>query len=752
MYSLDANTNLPPLMIWRPAEIVEDTVDDVLQIIHLDPCIGENGTAHRTERFEVMNRSRIDGSSSLLVVRRGQPFKLKVYCNRPFDEDRDVIAILLAVQPMNGEKISHGNGTVVYLPLKKCAESVDENGSDWDAYLDAVEDNAFTLSIRTSAHASVSRWELAIDTKLIDSDQTKNFVMSEPLYLLFNPWCESDPVFLEDEKLREEYVLSDTTLIWRGCDRSFHPTIWKLGQYERDVLDCGLLLLASVGRVSATYRGNPVRVARALSAAVNSNDDNGALMGNWGKDFPDGTAPTAWVGSVNILQQYYRTRRPVEYGQCWVFSGVLTTIARALGIPSRVVSNFNSAHDSEASLTIDYYFGEDNVHLRDFSTDSTWNFHVWNELWMRRSDLGIGSDELYDGWQAVDATPQEMSDGMYKLGPAPVKAVKRGEVNVLYDCDFVYAEVNADEIYWRYRGPSQAMKLVKKDPARIGQFISTKAVGEWQREDITDCYKFGERTCDERITMMKALKQTSSPFTRFYTNEEFHDIDFEIDIRNDVKIGEPFTIVVKISNRSEEITHPIEGIVHVDTVLYTGKLRKPLKAIPFNLDVQPDSSSSLELQVDFDEYYNSIMDQAYFKIICSASVKGTNYEYFAQEDYRVRKPDIKIQLGNEPVNGVPLYVTATLLNPMPIPLTNGSFRFECSGVWQAVDIPSDYIEAGELATVKFRMMPHFEGSAQIAAKFNAAELNDVDGFLAFDVGENMDRNAGRSLQDALVFA
>lgn len=35
------------------------------------------------------------------------------------------------------------------------------------------------------------------------------------------------------------------------------------------------------------------------------------------------------------------------------------------------------------------------------------NYHVWNEVWMQRPDLpeGLG------GWQVVDATPQETSDG-----------------------------------------------------------------------------------------------------------------------------------------------------------------------------------------------------------------------------------------------------------------------------------------------------------------------------------------------------
>ena len=43
----------------------------------------------------------------------------------------------------------------------------------------------------------------------------------------------------------------------------------------------------------------------------------------------------------------------------------------------------------------------------ELDTDSVWNFHVWNEVWMTRPDLQAG----YGGWQAIDATPQETSEG-----------------------------------------------------------------------------------------------------------------------------------------------------------------------------------------------------------------------------------------------------------------------------------------------------------------------------------------------------
>lgn len=58
---------------------------------------------------------------------------------------------------------------------------------------------------------------------------------------------------------------------------------------------------------------------------VNANDDNGVVLGSWSGNYVGGTAPMDWIGSVTILQQYYKTKKPVRYGQCWVFAGVLNT-------------------------------------------------------------------------------------------------------------------------------------------------------------------------------------------------------------------------------------------------------------------------------------------------------------------------------------------------------------------------------------------------------------------------------------------
>lgn len=52
----------------------------------------------------------------------------------------------------------------------------------------------------------------------------------------------------------------------------------------------------------------------------------------------------------------------------------------------------------------------------------------------------------------------------------------------------------------------------------------------------------------------------------------------------------------------------------------------------------------MKINISYDEYAKKIVDQCAFNIACLATVHDTNYEYFAQDDFRVRKPDIKFKV------------------------------------------------------------------------------------------------------------
>ncbi|XP_055541423.1 annulin-like isoform X2 [Wyeomyia smithii] len=717
-----------PMVHWSPPE--DSPSADVLTVKAVDLCIEENGKLHHTKRFELMNRDSGGGLPARLVVRRGQLFRLRLMCDRPFDRSRDAMSLIFSVG--DEERPTHGHGTLVGVALQQYLHMI-ENPLEWGAAIDFVSGDVLEILVKAAATAPVTKWKLDIDTKLLAEGYGKSYSLLLPFYLLFNPWCEDDQVYLDDKALRDECVKNDTTLIWRGSYNRLRPSVWKFGQFERHILECSLLLISKVGKVSATHRGDPIRVSRAISAAVNSPDDDGVLLGNWGVDFSGGTAPTKWVGSVEIMQQFYKKRKPVKFGQCWVFSGVVSTIARAIGIPSRVVTTYSCAHDTQSSLTVDYFVDENGKVMEELNSDSIWNYHVWNEVWMKRPDLGVSSDGDYGGWQAIDATPQEMSDGMFHCGPASVLAVKLGEVAKPYDNNFLFAEVNADKVFWRYTGPAHPLKLLRKDVLGIGHFISTKAVGKWEREDITSSYKFAEKSQEERDTMLKALKQANSAFSRYYLNEDFNEIYFNFELRDDIKIGESFSVILQIKNRSSERTHTVNGSLNVDTVLYTGKYREMVKVEPFSVVLDPSSEDSILMDVTFDEYYGKLRDQAAFNISCLATVEDTEYEFFAQDDFRVRKPDIKIKLSDEAVSHNPVEVTISLLNPLPIALRKGIFHVEGSAIEKPLIFKHSEVAVDETISNTFSLTPEFVGRATIAVKFTSKELDDVDGFLAYEI-------------------
>ena len=75
---------------------------------------------------------------------------------------------------------------------------------------------------------------------------------------------------MNDESFRKEYIMADSGLIWRGSHNRMRPCPWNFAQFEKDMLECSIYLLSSIGKLTVAGRADPVRVARAISAAVSN--------------------------------------------------------------------------------------------------------------------------------------------------------------------------------------------------------------------------------------------------------------------------------------------------------------------------------------------------------------------------------------------------------------------------------------------------------------------------------------------------
>ncbi|NXP06928.1 TGM4 glutamyltransferase, partial [Thinocorus orbignyianus] len=693
--------------------------DSSLKVTGVDFLKSQNTRQHHTDAYNTKN----------LVVRRGQAFQIQLNFSRELRAS-DKLALRFGI----GEKPMKPRGTLLSLNPRR-----EPDFSGWQISIVKSSGNECLLSVTSSPSAPVGIYTLNVKTG-------SNIYKPEDgeVYLLFNPWCKDDVVFLDDEAQRNEYVLNDTGYIYVGSAYNIYNRPWNFGQFEEFVLDaCMYLLDKSNLRLSS--RRDSVLVSRAMSALVNANDDNGVLLGSWSGNYDRGTSPLDWIGSVSILQQYFKTKKPVSYGQCWVFAGVLTTVMRCLGIPSRCVSNFNSAHDTDENLRVDIYLNEYGEKLNRLSLDSVWNFHVWNDVWMKRTDLPSG----FDGWQAIDSTPQEQSQGMFQCGPCPLKAIREGDVYLPYDSKFVYAEVNADQVYWVVKKVNGKDKYVKvnTETRGIGVNMSTKAVGQDAREDVTSEYKFPEGSQEERKSMQKAssfirpsglgirarFAAAASLDDMCAKPEVLHEkvsksgVQLEITNTEILYPGNPLelAITVKTSNPGSW-TINLAGSCQLQS--YTGKVEASLGYLKETVQLEGQSETKVPLRIAADSYMKKLAmleDEVLIHVTAIAEVQGTEDKLTKETTMRFEYPPITVQMPEKAKLNRDFTCSFIFKNRLNVPLDNCKLLVEGLGIFKMATFDQGDVKPGRIIKSEVICTPTRVGEKKIVAKLTSALVKAI---------------------------
>ncbi|XP_017761962.1 PREDICTED: hemocyte protein-glutamine gamma-glutamyltransferase-like, partial [Eufriesea mexicana] len=691
----------------------------------------ENAKAHHTINYELVH---LDPPTA--VLRRGQSFNVALRFNREYIAETDIVRLLFNFGP--NPNVLRGTRGVNTITLR---DSYLTDLEAWGVRMVGLNGVDLSVEVRSPIDSPVGVWQLNVETTIVGSKRHPNtYNYDKDIYLLFNPWMKEDLVYMEDEQLLDEYVLNDVGKIWVGPWGSSRGREWVFGQFDACVLKaCQLLLERSA--IKADSRRDPVQMCRAISRIINSNDDRGVVVGRWDGDYADGTAPAAWTGSVPILEQFLETEESVKYGQCWVFAGVVTTVCRALGIPSRVVSNLVSAHDANASLSIDRYYNLANEEL-DYDPnnldgeDSIWNYHVWNDVWMARPDLPAG----YGGWQAIDSTPQEPSEGVYQCGPASVEAIKQGVVGYNYDVTFMLASVNADLMRWMEDSESElGYRKIDCNKYHIGRMILTKAPwifdpnGDRDREDITSLYKAKEGSDVERLTLYRAVRSTELA-KRFYSlpSPAKEDVEFDLVEIERVKIGKPFAVIVNMKNKSNEM-RSIQAVLSAGSVYYTGIKAHLVKRANGTFNLQPHASEQLRLRVTADDYLDKLVEYCNMKLYCICTVVETKQTWADEDDFQVLKPNIVIKIEDEPMVGRPSTISLSFKNPLQKTLTDCKFNYAGPGLTKNKTLSFRDVEPEEDVYVEHQLVPQRAGSQKIIATFTSKELVDVTGSTTVDV-------------------
>ncbi|TRY99706.1 hypothetical protein DNTS_025243 [Danionella cerebrum] len=677
----------PPVSPVAPSTVTE--LDDLSLSVNSVDLLSKksdwNRKQHHTDQYW----------GDQLIIRRGQTFQIDLELSRPFNGNTDKLHLELKT----GSLPLVSKGTHIIIPL------VDELQDDrWEAKIVEQSVNRVKLSINSSVTAVIGKYTLSVVTQCLKTTNTSTHDSDKDIYMLFNPWCEDDTVFMEGEKELKEYVLNDTGRIYYGTEKQIGARTWNFGQFDEGILDACLFVLDN-SEVPPSGRGNPVSVVRVISAMINSPDDRGVLEGNWSGNYVGGTSPTAWSGSVEILRKYHREGgTPVKYGQCWVFSGITTTVLRCLGVPARSVTNFQSAHDTDVSLTTDVYLDENMEPIDHLNSDS-----------------------------AVDSTPQETSHGTFRCGPASLAAIRSGQVYLKYDTPFVFAEVNSDKIYWQ-RNLDGTFSQIYVEKKAVGHFISTKAVGSDLRADVTDLYKYPEGSDEERIAVETACRFGSKPDV--YSSTGLEDVLVEVRMEGEgPRMGADAQLKIVLKNCSSE-ARKTTLLSQASVMYYTGVIRDTVKKDKVTVELQPNEEKVLDWNLAYSQYQDQLVDQAALMLTLSGRVNETKQVLANQTSFRLRTPDLKIEPIGEVFVGKEASAKITFTNPLPCTLKNVIVRVEGLGLRDLHPIKVGDVGKHANVTVTEHFIPTLSGNRKLLASLDCKQLTQVHGVADIIVRES----------------
>uniref|UniRef100_A0A3B4BQY5 protein-glutamine gamma-glutamyltransferase n=1 Tax=Pygocentrus nattereri TaxID=42514 RepID=A0A3B4BQY5_PYGNA len=643
-----------------------------------------NKVAHHTDKYK----------NSSLIVRRGQEFIMGIEFSRPFSPQKDSVNIEFM--------IGNVQGTLITVSLNG-----DSKMSNWKSRVLDSSWTETTVAITPASDCIIGLFSTFVTVVTPTMKQRTKRNPKTDFYILFNPWASSDEVYMDNENERAEYVLNDTGIIFNGVVDNVSSRPWNYGQFKPGVLDACLFVL-DFGKVPLQFRGSAAKLIRQGSAMINSQDDDGVLVGNWSENFSNGTAPSAWTGSAEILLSYAsKGGVPVKFGQCWVYAGTFNTFLRCLGLPARVITNYCSAHDNMGNLKTEIVLDEDGRMDTEHTTDSIWNFHCWNEVFLKRSDI----PPIYSGWQVVDSTPQETSDGYYRCGPTSVRAIKDGMLGYQFDAPFVFAEVNSDVVFHK-RDKYGNTRIVSTNTTYVGQLIVTKSVGSSTADDITENYKYPEGSPEDQLTMKHA---ESRGMDRYQPSLLAIDVQLQVSA-NQINQGRDIGVTVYLTSLSTA-HRSVKVSLTCKADYYTGATRSIFKTFTKTMNLPPSQGESdiemLQYQISDGPYH------IYHSIMSSAWTILTHMHFLSV--------------------GTDIFVTVSFSNTIGYDLNNVTLRMEGSGLLPLKTKEYSQIASGSSVKWIESFTPQYPGKKKLVACLDCAAIRNVCGQLDIDINP---KNAG----------
>ncbi|XP_066187940.1 protein-glutamine gamma-glutamyltransferase 6-like [Sylvia atricapilla] len=143
----------------------------------------------------------------------------------------------------------------------------------WSASYKIHQPKCISISVFPPSNVCIGRYIL--NMQITSCGHTYQRCLGD-FYVLFNPWCADDPVYLDNQAHREEYVLNEHGILYEGVHKHITSRPWHFGQFEDGILDICLKILdmgASYHHGSDRdhcWRNDPVHVSMVVNHMVRS--------------------------------------------------------------------------------------------------------------------------------------------------------------------------------------------------------------------------------------------------------------------------------------------------------------------------------------------------------------------------------------------------------------------------------------------------------------------------------------------------
>jgi len=529
---------------------------------------------------------------------------------------------------------------------------------------------------------------------------SSSFLLPHFWIILFNPYNQADDVYFPDQPKLAEYIQNDYGLVWRGSTNDHSSTNWFYGQFEAETLNTTMFALTQFPGDASDVRA----VSRFLTffSTYQQANRRGILWGNWGSNFGDGKAPWYWQGSDEVFRTYLsQGYLPVKYGQCWVFGGVLNSLLRSLGVPSRHLTTFESAHESPVngkySHEIVMVYNSNGKLIQRLG--SIWNFHSWNDAWFNRPDLNGAN-----GWQAVDATPQEQSGTppVFQMGPAPLHSVKSFDDSAQWDTPFVISEVSAKIHNYVQRCDESGQNCNMEDlgidtDQHAGTLILTNPIGNSSTSDITGDYK-----PLDHILLSRVPKKAKKMWRVSADGDD--EVAVFIESTNERGFGEPIRVNAMFFGYNDTSDETVYADIHCYYTDYTGAIYSNFRNFSITAVLNAGNSNTYAWEHDISDFLYDLPVDTNFFFTLYAYVNSTGVILTDTASLSLKVPTLTVVAPQIVHVGVPAAFSVSFYNPLPVPLTNVVVKIRKIGMGADEQLPLADVAPGSPITISNRQL------------------------------------------------